>query len=60
MTEEQANEVATRLTVALLEAGRLPGPRESIPQAEETAQYYVGHWRAIQKELLAGSQSPQT
>ena len=54
MTEEQANEVATRLTVALLEAGRIPATRQPFAEPREVAQHYVGHWRAIREELQEG------
>lgn len=54
MTEEQANEIATRLTIALMEAKQLAFDARSNRTPNETAQGIVSHLLAIRDALLVG------
>lgn len=55
MTEEQANEIATRLTIALIEANVLPFERLSIHEPNETAKCIVPRFLSIRDALLKSS-----
>lgn len=55
MTEEQANELATRLTVALIQERKLPADHRRELTAAEIAQAPVELLLAIREGLLQGS-----
>lgn len=53
MTEEQANEIATRLTIALIEAGKAPFDARQNPTPKHVAQQAAALLLAIRDECLA-------
>jgi hypothetical protein len=58
MTEEQDNEIATKLTIALIEASVLPFERQSMHEPNETAQGIVPRFLAIRDALMKTSPEP--
>ena len=55
MTEEQANEIATRLTIALMEAKKFPFDAITKRTPEQTATNIVPQLLAIRDALLAST-----
>lgn len=54
MTEEQANEIATRLTLAALAESRLFSVTHSRPKPADVGQELAELWRAIHAGVLDG------